>query len=60
VETDVLVSNRDVKTKTAISSYIFFVEKTLVSRDSSVGIAVDYGMDGPGSVPFRGKIFLSP
>jgi hypothetical protein len=28
------------------------------SRDSSVGIATSYGMDGWGSIPDRGKIFL--
>jgi hypothetical protein len=26
--------------------------------DSSVGIVTEYGMDGPGSIPGRGKIFL--
>jgi hypothetical protein len=28
------------------------------SRDSSVGIAMGYGLDDPGSIPGRGKIFL--
>jgi hypothetical protein len=28
------------------------------SRDSSLGIATGYGLDGRGSVPVRGKIFL--
>jgi hypothetical protein len=29
------------------------------NRDSSVGIATGYGLDCLGSVPFRGKVFLS-
>jgi hypothetical protein len=28
------------------------------SRDSSVSIATGYGLDSPGSIPGRGKIFL--
>jgi hypothetical protein len=30
-----------------------------VSRDSSAGIATDYGLDGKGLIPGRGKICLS-
>jgi hypothetical protein len=30
-----------------------------VSVDSSVGIAMDNGLDGQGSIPGRGKIFFS-
>jgi hypothetical protein len=30
-----------------------------VSRDSSVGIATGYGLDGRGSIPGKGKKFFS-
>jgi hypothetical protein len=30
------------------------------SRDSSVGIATGYGIDGPGSIPGGERIFSSP
>jgi hypothetical protein len=29
------------------------------SRDISVGIAMGYGLDGPGSIPGRGTLFFS-
>jgi hypothetical protein len=29
------------------------------NRSSSVGIATDYGLDGPGSIPSKGQIFSS-
>jgi hypothetical protein len=30
------------------------------SRDSSVGLAMDYGLDCPDSIPGRVKFFFSP
>jgi hypothetical protein len=39
-------------------NYISTVQ--LWSRDSSVGIATGYGLDGRGSITGKGKIFSSP
>jgi hypothetical protein len=30
----------------------------LMSQDSSIGVVTDYGLDGWGSIPGRGEIFL--
>jgi len=44
------------RSKTVIVYYIF-IYKASVGRDSSVGIATRYGLDGPGIESWWGKIF---
>jgi hypothetical protein len=39
---------------------IYFIVMFQRSRDSSVGIATGYGLEGRGSIPGRVKIFSSP
>ena len=41
----------------SVTSYINIVTSVICWPGSSVGIATDYGLDGPGSNPGGGEIF---
>jgi hypothetical protein len=44
-----------------VPSYLARIQINRVrSRDNSVGVATGYGLDGPGSIPSRVKIYFSP
>jgi hypothetical protein len=41
-----------------VTKKVLQVSRKVRSRDGSVGIAIGYGLNGRGSIPSMGKIFL--